>query len=133
MPLPKRGVGISIQWRHGHDNASSDDDRPPVDQGLPPDGGVCSPDQIRTGVSGLKGRRPRPLDDGTWWVRFRLRRERSQPKAIPDVIGLETRRMRRVSNPITREETWLGRFAPAIPHVPALRETRTVAGSPMSR
>ncbi len=25
----------------------------------------CSPDRIRTGVSGLKGRRPRPLDDGT--------------------------------------------------------------------
>jgi hypothetical protein len=24
-----------------------------------------SPDRIRTGVSGLKGRRPRPLDDGT--------------------------------------------------------------------
>ena len=35
MPLPKRGLGISIQWRHGHDNASSDDDKPPVDQGLP--------------------------------------------------------------------------------------------------
>ena len=26
---------------------------------------IGSPDQIRTGVSGLKGRRPRPLDDGT--------------------------------------------------------------------
>ena len=36
-----------------------------------------SPDQIRTGVSGLKGRRPRPLDDGTLKAQ-RLRRVKAQ-------------------------------------------------------
>ncbi len=29
------------------------------------DQGLCSPERVRTAVSGLRGRRPRPLDDGT--------------------------------------------------------------------
>ncbi len=39
-----------------------------------------SPDRIRTGVSGLKGRRPRPLDDGTG-APTRLRRPAGQPNS----------------------------------------------------
>src|SRR4051794_11349782 len=27
---------------------------------------LCTPDQVRTGVTALRGRRPRPLDDGGW-------------------------------------------------------------------
>ena len=44
--------------------------------------GVCSPEQIRTAVTALRGRRPRPLDDGAVL----------KPRAIPSVArggGLE--------------------------------------------
>ncbi len=38
------------------------DARPPPDPEV--GGGLCSPEQIRTAVTALRGRRPRPLDDG---------------------------------------------------------------------
>jgi hypothetical protein len=45
---------------------------PPTQKPLPKQGFLaCSPDQIRTGVTGLRGRRPRPLDDGARTARQR--------------------------------------------------------------
>jgi hypothetical protein len=43
---------------------------------------IGSPDRIRTGVSGLKGRRPRPLDDGTGCAEGKVRPERDQPNSF---------------------------------------------------
>lgn len=64
----------------------------------------CSPDRIRTGATALRGRRPRPLDDGavlgcaraylaTWRVAHRIspRAQKDAPGAEAGVPGLEPR------------------------------------------
>ena len=70
---------------------------PPNTKSPASSGGLAgSPDQIRTGVSGLKGRRPRPLDDGTLKAQ-RLRRAKAQSET--SLVVLKSSLCERIGTP----------------------------------